>query len=235
MTDVVVHSRGLCKSYHMGGCAVPVLADVNLSVRRGECVFLVGPSGSGKTTLLSILGCMLRPDAGQLTILNESVTTLLPAEQVQFRRKHVGFVFQRFHLFRGLSAWENIAVVFELVQRDSRQAKKRALDLLEMVGLANRADFDVGRLSNGQQQRVALARALAADPALLLADEPTAALDAETGHNAMELIRRLAHEQNKAVVVVTHDPRIVPMADRVLKLENGRLAADETPPLAQAS
>lgn len=225
-TPPVVLARGLEKAYGPPGSAAPVLRGVDLEVLRGECTFLAGPSGSGKTTLLSLLGCVLTPDAGRLEILGADVGRLDPARQAEFRRDRIGFVFQRFHLFAALSALDNVRVPLDLQGRPRSESDERCRRLLEAVGLADKARQRINRLSMGQRQRVAVARALAADPDLILADEPTASLDAVAGRQAMELLKRLCHELGKTVVVVTHDARIFPLADRILTLADGRLVND---------
>lgn len=221
--DRVVHMMGVCKGYHSGGAAVQVLADVDLSVSRGECLFLAGPSGSGKTTLLSILGCVLSADAGRVTILGEEVTQYSEQQQARFRREKIGFVFQRFHLFDALTAAENIAIPLTLLQWPKSDARAEARKLLALLGLADKADCKITQLSMGQRQRIAVARALAGNPELILADEPTASLDAESGIAAMLLLKELCSKLAKTVIVVTHDARIFPLADRVLLLSHGRL------------
>jgi putative ABC transport system ATP-binding protein len=225
MNNVVI-ATGIEKVYRTGRLTTPVLRGVDLGVERGECLFLVGPSGSGKTTLLSILGCVLSADAGRLTLFGEDVTHMSPTERAAFRLRRIGLVFQRFHLFDRLTAWENIRVVYELLGRrtDGRSA---AVELLERVGLQDRADYRVSELSMGQRQRVALARALAADPDLILADEPTASLDAESGRAAMRLLKDLCAGLGKTVVVVTHDHRILPLADRIVTLSDGSVVSGE--------
>lgn len=215
--------RGVSKSYTRGNSTNRVVDRVDLSVNRGECVFLMGPSGSGKTTLLSIIGCVLTADEGQVRILGQEVSGIQAEQAVELRRQHIGFVFQRFHLIRGLSAAENVAVPLTLANWRPAAAARRADELLALVGLRDKANVQPHRLSVGQCQRVAFARALAADPELILADEPTASLDATTGHQALELLRRLTVDSGKAVVVVTHDPRILPFADRTLQMENGKV------------
>lgn len=230
----VVDAREISKEYRTGTLCTPVLRGVDLLVPRGECVLLTGPSGSGKTTLLSILGCVMSADSGQLQILGEDVTRLTPTEQARFRRERIGFVFQRFHLFQGLNARENVQVAFNLLGTPPRRAKDESRRLLEQVGLADRTEYQISQLSMGQRQRVALARALAGDPELILADEPTASLDAESGERAMRLLLDLTVKFQKTVVVVTHDPRIFSMANRILTLADGRvcgsdLGTDHTP------
>jgi len=227
MAAFAIEIHQLQKAYRTGRVHTPVLQGIDLRVRPGECLFLVGPSGSGKTTLLSIIGCVLSVDQGTLRLFGHDVTRFTAQQRAAFRLRRIGFVFQRFHLFDSLRAWENVRVVFDLLGRPPADARRNALELLELVGLANRAHHRVSELSMGQRQRVALARALAADPDLILADEPTASLDAESGLHAMQMLRGLCDHLRKTVVVVTHDNRIFSMADRILTLTDGRLA-DET-------
>lgn len=222
----VITASGIEKVYRTGRLTTPVLRGVDLEVERGECLFLVGPSGSGKTTLLSILGCVLSADAGELSLFGQNVTRMSPSERAAFRLRRIGFVFQRFHLFDRLTAWENIRVVYELLGRRA-DFRKDAIELLSQVGLHDRSDYRISELSMGQRQRVALARALAADPDLILADEPTAALDAESGRSAMQLLKDLCQSLGKTIVVVTHDHRILPLADRIITLSDGGVVAGE--------
>ena len=233
MTHTVIRAAGLAKGYQTGDERCLVLKGVDLSVARGECVYLVGPSGSGKTTLLSILGCVLSADAGELNVLGCDVLAFTPNEQARFRREKIGFVFQRFHLFEALTAAENVCVPLDLLGRPKRESRRRAFELLSLVGLEEKATCRVTRLSVGQRQRVAFARALAGDPELILADEPTASLDADTGFTAMSILKDLCRELRRTVVVVTHDSRIYSMADRLLRLADGRVV-EEVPAAAQA-
>ncbi len=221
--ETTVVLRGVSKSYTRGNTTNCVVDEANLTVRRGECVFLMGPSGSGKTTLLSIIGCVLTADEGEVRILGQDVSHTDAAAAVELRRRGIGFVFQRFHLIRGLTARENVAVPLTLAGWRPSAAARRAGEMLALVGLGELATAHPQRLSVGQCQRVAFARAIAADPPLILADEPTASLDAETGHQAIALLRKLTVDAGKSVVVVTHDQRILPFADRTLHMENGRL------------
>lgn len=229
VSPAVIQAECVKKSYRSGTVVTPVLHGIDLQILQGECVFLVGPSGSGKTTLLSILGCVLTPDEGRIRILGEDVIGLRARELVRFRREQIGFVFQRFHLFDGLRAWENVRIAFDLLGIAVSKGKQRSLELLDMVGLADRVYYRISQLSMGQRQRVALARALAGDPQLILADEPTAALDAETGQTAMRILKDLCSRLHKTVIVVTHDNRIFPMADRILTLIDGRIDQETTP------
>ncbi len=211
------------KAYVRGRTVTPVLDGVDLDIYAGECLFLVGPSGSGKSTLLSILGCILTPDAGDVRILNHDLRRLSPDARTRLRRDHIGFVFQRFQLVRGLNALDNVAVPLKLQGLSPRKTKKRVLHLLERVGMADKAYSLPKNLSAGQCQRIALARALVNDPHLVLADEPTASLDEKTGHQSMQLLHQLVKEQGKTAVVVTHDPRIYEYADRICHVTAGRL------------
>ncbi len=224
---------GVSKAYRRGAVATRVLDGVDLTVRRGQCAFLAGPSGSGKTTLLSILGCILAADEGCVELFGQDLAGLGPLQRTLLRRDRIGFVFQRFHLIRGLTALENVRVPMTLRGVAARAARPRALHLLEAVGLGEKVHAHPRNLSAGQCQRVALARALANDPALVLADEPTASLDAKNGQEAMQLLERLVTQEGKTAVVVTHDPRIFSFADQIHWLENGRIIERQEPVLAE--
>jgi len=228
MPQPALLARDVHKSYASGDGVAHVLAGVDLEIAPGECVFLVGPSGSGKSTLLSILGCMLTPDRGRVAIGGCELSGLDDAERAELRRDRIGFVFQRFQLIRGLNAAQNASLPLVLRGDSPRAAQERARELLEAVGLTDKIRSPIDKLSAGQCQRIALARALAADPDVILADEPTASLDAHNGQEAMKLLRRLTADRGKAALVVTHDQRILAFADRVLRLDAGRVgAADE--------
>jgi putative ABC transport system ATP-binding protein len=224
----------VCRSYGSGSARAPVLSGVNLQVRRGECAFLIGPSGSGKSTLLSIIGCILAPDSGTAEVLGVDVGRLDATSRGLLRRDRIGFVFQKFNLIRGLTALENVCVPLTLGGINEHEARKRARHLLREVGLIDKENAHPRKLSSGQCQRVALARALAVDPDLILADEPTASLDAANGDTIMRLLRKLTTEQNKTAVVVTHDQRIFHFADQIFELSGGRLRAAQSQPGAAA-
>ncbi len=228
----VVEVRDLYKAYRRGGTVAPVLNGVNLTVHRGQCVYLAGPSGSGKTTLLSIIACILSPDRGTVRILGHDVAALHPLQRTLLRRDQIGFVFQKFHLIRGLTAVHNVCVPLTLRGVSQREARRKASEILHIVGLGDRLDHYPHNLSAGQCQRVAFARALVNDPELILADEPTASLDAVNGQEVMDLLRRLVIQQNKTAIVVTHDQRIFSFADRIFWLDNGRLTKGPTSELA---
>jgi putative ABC transport system ATP-binding protein len=224
MSEPAIGIRGVGHVFGAGETAFTALHSVDLDVRRGEVLLLMGPSGSGKTTLLHILGALLRPTSGRVLLNGESIEHLGEERLSAIRLKYFGFIFQNYNLFPVLTATENVLVAFDLMRADPREGRDRARELLSMVGLEKRLDAYPSKLSGGQKQRVAIARALAGDPQFLMADEPTAALDAETGRRAMELFSRLAHEQGRAVVIVTHDPRILALGDRIVHIEDGRIA-----------
>ena len=197
------------------------------SAQEGELIAIMGPSGSGKTTLLTMLGAMLSPTRGDILIEGRSLAGLAPAELSVVRRRKVGFVFQSFNLFGALSARQNVEVGLRLRGFSNSDARRQAADSLAAVGLVDRVDFLPADLSGGQKQRVSIARALAGGPKLILADEPTGALDAQNGRAVMELLADCARRAGAAVVVVTHDPRVAQTADRVLHMEDGRLEKTE--------
>jgi putative ABC transport system ATP-binding protein len=227
-TKNVIRARGLSKRYREGATELRALSNVDLDILAGQLTLLMGPSGSGKTTLLSILGCILRSTEGRLELLGEEITSLPEKELPRLRREAIGFVFQSFNLFPTLTATENIALALDVRGVRGRMAGHRAEELLLEVGLQDRKDAFPADLSGGQKQRVAIARALAGDPPILLADEPTAALDSTSGRTVIELLQRLAHHHGRAVVMVTHDPRVLPFGDRILHLEDGQLVGEET-------
>jgi putative ABC transport system ATP-binding protein len=218
-----VSVRNVTKTYVQGGAALHALDRVDLDVHGGELVLLMGPSGSGKTTLLSIIGCILRPTSGVVRMFGREVSRLDEGELPAVRLEHVGFVFQGFNLFPTLTASQNIELVLHLKGRSRREAGRRAAELLDQVGLAPKRHAYPADLSGGQKQRVAIARALAGDPRIILADEPTAALDSHSGLAVIGLLRDLAHERGRAVVLVTHDSRILQFADRIVSIEDGRI------------
>lgn len=214
------------KGFGTGARRAPILRGVSLAVPQGQALFLVGPSGSGKTTLLSILGCLLGADGGHVRVLGHDVAQLSVTGLTAFRRQHLGFIFQNFHLFPTLSALDNIRLALTMQGVSLPDASRRASALLDRVCLGHRAHLLPAQLSTGECQRVAVARALAGDPAILFADEPTASLDAENGQVIMHLLTDLVRRRGRTLVVVTHDNRIFPFADRILRLEDGSLAGE---------
>lgn len=221
---LILQLDAVSKIYRSGDYSIAALSDVSLDIRGGEIVAIMGPSGSGKTTLLTIAGALLRPTQGRVHICGVEVTNMDESQLAAIRRQRVGFVYQSFNLLEALTALENVRVVIQNGSRNGRiDAAERASALLETFGLSHRLHALPKRMSDGEKQRVAIVRALAKDPDLILADEPTANLDAKRGHEVMELLRQKALELHKAVVVVSHDDRIRQFAHRVLWLEDGRL------------
>ena len=225
----LVELRALTKSYPEGGGERVVFRNLSAGIRRGETVALLGRSGSGKSTLLNLIGGIDLPTAGEVILDGTSLTGLSEQRRTMFRRRHIGLVFQSFNLIPTLTVMENLLLPLELNGRSGGPAHAAALNLLERVGLADRAGTSPDRLSSGEQQRVAVARALVHDPFLLLADEPTGSLDAETGLRVLELLVGLARNDGRTMVVVTHSDIVARAADRVLAIRDGRLA-EETPP-----
>ena len=223
----ILEATGIHKAYGSGATLTPVLRGVDVLIRRGECLFLVGPSGCGKSTLLSIFGCILTPDAGEVRLFGEEIGGLSHVARTHLRQRRVGFVFQRFHLIRGLNVFDNVYVPLQLSGVRLRQAKPRVMEMLDAVGLADRCTADPRQLSSGQCQRVAFARALVSDPDLILADEPTASLDAPAGQAAMSLLHTLLKKKGKTAVVVTHDTRIFGYADRICAMRDGTIIEEE--------
>lgn len=221
--QTAISVKNLTKTYSSGETAVHALKSVDLDVNSGEVMLLMGPSGSGKTTLLSIMGCILRSSSGSVKIRGKEITALREKELPRVRLENIGFVFQGFNLFPALTACENIELALDLKGIRGREAKKRAKNLLIQVELDDKINSYPADLSGGQKQRVAIARALAGEPQIILADEPTAALDSHSGRVVMELLRSLAREQNRAVVVVTHDNRVLEYADRTVHIDDGQI------------
>jgi len=218
-----IEVRELTKTYAEGAAASRALDGVDLDVHAGEVTLLMGPSGSGKTTLVSIMGCILRASSGSVKIAGREVTRLQERELPAVRLAQIGFVFQGFNLFPTLTAAENVEVALDLKKIRGARAHQRSRALLDEVGLTEKYDAFPADLSGGQKQRVAIARALAGDPPIILADEPTAALDKASGRTVLEKLRGLAHGKGRAVVIVTHDNRTLEFADRIVRIEDGRV------------
>jgi putative ABC transport system ATP-binding protein len=224
MCAQAVSAKAVGMIYYSGTEPYQVLQDINLDIQRGTIQLLMGPSGSGKTTLLSILAGILTPTTGSVSLLGQEITTMSRKQLSQFRLEHIGFIFQGFNLFPALTAAENIEIALKVKGvRGLALRRRQARELLDQVGLSDRVHHLPRDLSGGQKQRVAIARALAGDPELIMADEPTAALDSHSGHAVIELLRQLAKEKDRTVLIVTHDNRLIDVADRVAYLEDGVL------------
>ena len=225
--SLAIETRGLTKVYGSGNTEVVAMRDVTMAVRRGEVVALLGPSGAGKSTFLTAVGLINPPTSGQI-LIGGTLVLDGPAAAVNlrtFRRKQIGYVFQKSNLIPFLSARENVQVALEVNGSAARQARRQALELLGELGVADRADNKPSMLSGGQQQRVAVARALANEPSVILADEPTAALDSHRGRQVMELFQRVAHEHGAGVIVVTHDHRTLEVFDTIYEMEDGTITS----------
>jgi putative ABC transport system ATP-binding protein len=232
---IAMEAQNVSKTFGQGAREVHALSDVSIQIHRGELTLLMGPSGSGKTTLLSILGCILSPTEGRITVAGNPTATLDPEGLAALRRQHLGFIFQSYNLFPTLTSTENVLLALKVRGFEGRQADKLAARALAEVGMGSKAGAHPGTLSGGQQQRLAIARALAGDPAILLADEPTAALDTENGAAVMSLLARLAKKGDRAVLAVTHDPRTMRHADRIIEILDGRIVGDSRPDASEPS
>ena len=227
MREPVIEAIDVVRRYGRGASEVQALRGVNLKLRAGELTLLMGPSGSGKTTLLSILGCMLSPTSGTVRVRGETTTKASQSELARLRRQHVGFIFQSYHLFPTLSALDNVRLALDVRGQGGQPAIKRSLEVLAAVGLAHKKDAFPQEMSGGEQQRVAIARAIAGTPSVILADEPTGALDTENGYAVMKVLAQIARDPSHGVLVVTHDPRVRAFANRVLHIEDGRIVGEE--------
>lgn len=228
-SKVLLEAKGIVKVFGTGAGEVKPLKGIDLQLRSGELTLLMGPSGSGKTTLLSILGCILTPTEGDLEVAGNSTEGLDAEGLADVRRKNVGFVFQGYNLFPTMTATENVMLALDVRSALVVDAPAHAVGALDAVGLAHRATAFPAKLSGGEKQRVAIARALAGSPSVILADEPTAALDAENGRAVMALLSEVAKDPNRAVLAVTHDHRTIPYADRIIRIEDGYIVGEERP------
>jgi putative ABC transport system ATP-binding protein len=228
MKDVVISVEGASKIYSDGDRTIHAVDQVDLKVGRGEFTAIVGPSGSGKTTLLNLIGGLDHPSRGKISVAGKVITDLSDNELINFRREHIGFVFQAFNLLPVLSAAENIGFILQLQGTPKAQIKARVDQLLEAVELTNRRDHRPNELSGGQQQRVAVARALASKPAFVLADEPTANLDSASTENLLDIMARLNASEGTTFLFSTHDQRVIDRAKRIIRFDDGKIISDET-------
>lgn len=229
--------KSVSKEYKLGQTTVHALRDVSLDVAQGEFVALVGPSGSGKSTLLQMMGALDQPTSGEVWVDDRAVNRLDDREQAQIRRDRIGFIFQSFNLIPVLSVFGNVELPLMLKKVPKAERQRKVLDMLERVGLSDRAQHKTEELSGGQRQRVAIARALVTGPSIVLSDEPTANLDSQTGEDILQLMQRLNREQHVTLLFATHDPKIMKHAQRVVSILDGRIHEDKTVagPRAQAS
>jgi putative ABC transport system ATP-binding protein len=227
MTTPIIEAANVGKRFGSGATSVQALRDVNLSLLGGKLTVLMGPSGSGKTTLLSILGCMLAPTTGTVRICGSTTSRARPQELARIRRQHIGFVFQSYHLFSTLTVAENVLLALDVRGERGPKATVKTKDVLASVGLTAKMTAFPRELSGGEQQRVAIARAIVAEPSAILADEPTASLDSANGQTTMTILSTIAKEGGRAVLVVTHDSRLLGFADRIVHIEDGALTREE--------
>jgi putative ABC transport system ATP-binding protein len=222
----VVSMRSVTKVYRTGALEVAALRGITLDIAAGEYVSIMGPSGSGKSTLMNIIGCLDVPTSGRYLLSGEDVGEMDETELAAARNRYIGFVFQQFNLLASMSAWRNVELPLVYAGIPRRERRRRAMDALAQVGLADRVEHRPGELSGGQQQRVAIARALVTEPALLLADEPTGALDSRSAADLLSLLRVL-HDSGRTVVVITHDSEVAGAAERTIRIRDGLLAEEE--------
>ena len=227
MVELAINATGLNKWFGEGEARTHAVKDVNFQAYHGEMLYVVGPSGSGKTTMLSMISGILRPNSGTVRIETTDIWALNDDALAEFRLHRIGFVFQDFHLFPRLTTAENVAVPLILQKRDWNDAIREARTDLEIVGLKERADLPPVKLSGGEQQRVAIARAIVSRPDILILDEPTASLDGDTGRNIVKFVREQILSEKRCIVIVTHDSRIYEFADRIVKMEDGRMSGVE--------
>jgi putative ABC transport system ATP-binding protein len=222
MSHLIINVESVTRRFGSGDTQVIAVKDASLAVASGEVVLIMGPSGSGKTTLLSMLGGLLKPSTGRIQIGGDMISSMDERRLPAVRLQHIGFIFQDFNLLSALSALDNVAMVAQLAGLSRRGARQKAKLMLKQLGLGHRLNFLPEKLSGGEKQRVAIARALVNEPDLILADEPTANLDSHHGHETMRLLRRIAKEEDRGVIIVSHDQRIKDVADRILWLEDGQ-------------
>lgn len=227
MTETVMEAVDVVKVLGCGPSQVQALRGISLALAGGELTLLIGPSGSGKTTLLSILGCVLSPTSGTVRICGQSTAHMQPEDMAKIRRDHVGFVFQSYNLFPTLTAADNVRLALDVRGEPSGSAIARTKNAMATVGLAHKMKSFPRQLSGGEQQRVAIARAIVGNPSAILADEPTSALDGENGEAIMKVLAQIAKDQGRAVLVVSHDPRVLPSANRIVQIEDGRIISEE--------
>jgi putative ABC transport system ATP-binding protein len=219
----IIRLENATKIYHIGDVETRALSNVNLTIGEGEFTAIVGPSGSGKTTTLQLMGCLDRPDSGSVWINGQDVTRLKADQRAELRGKVIGFIFQFFALVPVLTAYENVELPLLLTGMGAQERRTRVMEMLDAVGLADRAQHRPNQMSGGQQQRVAIARALAPRPLMVLADEPTANLDTANGEQAMEIMKRLNEQTGTAFIFATHDPRVMSYARRIVKMQDGQV------------
>lgn len=227
MEDTLIAFRNVWKIYQMGEIQVNALKDISVELRRGEFAAIIGPSGSGKSTMMNLVGCLDVPTKGEIFLKGQNIAHLGESDLAALRGRTIGFVFQQYNLIPGMTALENVLLPLEIQEIEDDIAEKKAKELLDLVGLSDKIKNRPSQLSGGQQQRVSIARALACDPEVILADEPTGALDSVTGSEVMAMLHRLWKEKGKTVIMVTHDMHLAQYAQRHIELKDGNIIRDE--------
>lgn len=227
MENTLITFRNVWKTYQMGEVQVNALKDVNVKFKKGEFAAIIGPSGSGKSTMMNLVGCLDTPTKGEIFLKGRNIARLEESDLAALRGKTIGFVFQQYNLIPGMTALENVLLPLEIQEIDDRMSEKRAKKLLTLLGLSDKIQYKPSQLSGGQQQRVSIARALACNPEIILADEPTGALDSVTGKELLAILYRLWKEEGKTIVMVTHDLHLARYASRHIELKDGRIIRDD--------
>lgn len=221
--ETIMKLEDVWKIYKMGEVEVPALKGINVDIKKGDFVAIIGASGSGKSTLMNLIGCLDIPSRGNLYLRSQNISTLSESNLSSFRGRTIGFIFQQYNLIQSMSAFENVMLPLEFLEYDDRKAAKRAREILTLVGLKDKMLYRPNQLSGGQQQRVSIARCLAGDPEIILADEPTGALDSVTGGEVLDMLHRLWEEQGKTILMVTHDMNLAKYAKTIIELKDGEI------------
>ncbi len=223
MTETIMELKDVWKIYRMGEVEVPALRGISVKIKKGDFVAIIGASGSGKSTMMNLIGCLDIPSMGSLYLRSRDISKLSESDLASFRGKTIGFIFQQYNLIQSMSAFENVILPLEFLEYDDRRAAMRARDILALVGLSDKMHHRPTQLSGGQQQRVSIARCLAGDPEIILADEPTGALDSVTGREVLDMLHRLWEEQGKTIIMVTHDLNLAKYAHTTIELKDGQI------------
>ncbi len=223
MTETIMELKDVWKIYKMGEVEVPALKGVSVGIKKGDFVAIIGASGSGKSTMMNLIGCLDIPSRGSLYLRSQDISTLSESDLASFRGKTIGFIFQQYNLIQSMSAFENVMLPLEFLEYNDQKAAKRAREILTLVGLSDKMHHRPTQLSGGQQQRVSIARCLAGDPEIILADEPTGALDSVTGREVLDMLHRLWEEQGKTIIMVTHDLNLAKYAHTTIELKDGMI------------
>ena len=221
--ETIMKLQDVWKIYKMGEVEVPALRGINVDIKKGDFVAIIGASGSGKSTMMNLIGCLDIPSRGKLFLRSQDISTLSESNLASFRGRTIGFIFQQYNLIQSMSAFENVMLPLEFLEYDDQTAAKRAREILTLVGLKDKMLHRPNQLSGGQQQRVSIARCLAGDPEIILADEPTGALDSVTGGEVLDMLHRLWEEQGKTIIMVTHDMNLAKYAKTIIELKDGEI------------